>query len=34
MKLQSMLKQDNETEVYSSAPFDLPVSAMNFERKV
>lgn len=31
MKLQSMLKQDNETEVYSFAPFDLPVSAMNPE---
>ena len=31
MKLQSMLKQDNETEVYSFAPFDLPVSAMNFD---
>lgn len=30
MKLQSMLKQDDETEVWSFAAFDLPVSAMNF----
>ena len=30
MKLQSMLKQDDETEVWSFTAFDLPVSAMNF----
>ena len=30
MKLQSMLRKDDETGVYSFAPFDLPVSAMNF----
>lgn len=30
MKLQSMLRKDDETGVYTFAPFDLPVSAMNF----
>lgn len=31
MKLQSMLKQDDETGVHSFSAFDLPVSAMNFK---
>lgn len=31
LKLNSMLKQDDETGVYSFAPFDMPVSAMNLE---
>lgn len=31
LKLQSMLKQDDETGVLSFAPFDMPVSAMNLE---
>lgn len=30
MKLQSMLRKDDDMGVYSFAPFDLPVSAMNF----
>lgn len=31
MKLQSMLRKDDETGVYSFAPFDLPASVMRFQ---